>query len=128
MILSLKKVLILIWFLALLIFLFGCSQKITYGEIYKMEYQPEMTTTVIMPMIISDGKTTNTIYIPMTYHYPDRYVIYIQSFEVNDNGERETSVYYTTKEVYEQCKIGDVFSYDKERDFEEEPVEKIKEE
>ena len=116
--------LVVICALLLAIFLSGCSNTITEGEIYKMEHRPERTETILMPITHTVGQTVLTTYIPCVYNYPERYVIYIQSFEVDDTGKKETAIYYTTKEVYEQCKVGDVFSYDRERDSADEPVEK----
>ena len=64
------------------------------------------------------------IYIPMFYYYPDRWCIWIKATEKNDEGEYDTAKYYTTEEVYEECDIGDMFSYEEDRDYKEEPVEK----
>ena len=42
------------------------------------------------------------------------------------DGDYDTADYYTTEEVYNSCEVGDMFSYDENRDCEEEPVEKSK--
>lgn len=106
------------------VLLTGCSSKITEGEIYKKDYQPEETIMIMTPMIHTNGKSSYTTYIPMFYHYPDRWCIWIKATEKNDEGEYDTAKYYTTEEVYEECDIGDVFSYEEDRDYKEEPVEK----
>ena len=56
-----------------------------------------------------------------TQHQHRQYTI-----EKNDDGDYDTADYYTTEEVYNNCKVGDMFSYDEDRDSEEEPVEKSK--
>lgn len=106
------------------VLLTGCSSKITEGEIYKKDYQPEETIMIMTPMIHTNGKSSYTTYIPMFYHYSDRWCIWIKATEKNDEGEYDTAKYYTTEEVYEECDIGDMFSYEEDRDYKEEPVEK----
>ena len=108
------------------IFLTGCNKKITEGEIYEKEFLPEETQVVILPMVHTDGKTSYTTYIPMTYYYPDRWRISIKSIEKNEDGDYDTADYYTTEEVYNDCNVGDMFSYDEDRDYDEEPFEKSK--
>ena len=77
-------------------------------------------------MIHTNGKSLYTTYVPVTHHYPDRWRISIKSIEKNDDGDYDTADYYTTEEVYNNCEVGDMFSYDENRDCEEEPVEKSK--
>lgn len=110
-----------------IVLLTGCSQKITEGEIYKKEYEPEETIMVMTPMAHTAGKAIYTTYVPMYYHYPDRWCIWIKATETDSDGKYETAKYYTTKEVYENYNIGDMFSYEKDRDSEEEPVKKTSE-
>ena len=69
------------------VLLTGCSSKITEGEIYKKDYQPEETIMIMTPMIHTNGKSSYTTYIPMFYHYPDRWCIWIKATEKNDEGE-----------------------------------------
>ena len=119
-----KKIIFVLF--ACLILLPGCSQKIAEGEIYEKEFLPEETRTIIIPMIHTNGKSLYTTYVPVTHHYPDRWRISIKSIEKNDDGDYDTADYYTTEEVYNSCEVGDMFSYDENRDCEEEPVEKSK--
>lgn len=104
----------------------GCGEKITEGEIYEKEFLPEETQVMIVPMVHTNGKTSYTTYMPVTHHYPDRWRISIKSLEKNEDGEYDTADYYTTEEVYNRCEVGDMFSYEKNRDYAEEPVEKSK--
>ncbi|HIX99857.1 MAG TPA: hypothetical protein H9974_10125, partial [Candidatus Dorea intestinigallinarum] len=66
-------------FLVSTLFLSGCSEKITEGEIYEKEYKPEKTSIVTVPIVHTNGKSTYTTIIPVTYHYPDRWCIRIRS-------------------------------------------------
>lgn len=71
-------------------------------------------------MIHTNGKSLYTTYVPVTHHYPDRWRISIKSIEKNDDGDYDTADYYTTEEVYNSCEVGDMFSYDENRDCERE--------
>ena len=63
---------------------------------------------------------------PILLHYPDRWRIDIRSLNRNEKGEYETASYFTSEEVFDECDIGDIFSYDPNRDSENEPVMKEK--
>lgn len=102
----------------------GCSKEITEGEIYDKEFKEETTTVIMTPIVHTNGKTTSTSIIPIVHRYPDRWCIRIRSLERNEDGDYETAEYYTTEEVFNECDIGDIFSYDEDRDYSEEPVEK----
>lgn len=121
-----RKMLITILFLmAICLLLSGC-EKIREGEIYKKEFLEENTQVYMMPIIHSDGKTSYTTFMPVTYHYPDRWKIYIRSLNKDKQGEYKKAIYYTNEDVYNQCEIGNIFSYEEGRDSEEEPVDKQK--
>lgn len=116
-----------IWALSMAVLLLvGCGKKLTEGEVYGKEFLPAETTITYVPFIYSDGKTSHTTIMPMVFDYPDRWRIDIRSFNVNEKGEYETASYFTSKEVFDACDIGDVFSYDPDRDSQNEPVMKEK--
>ena len=66
----------------LLLFSFtGCSKQEPFeGEICKLEYQPVYTTTTLVPIIISNGKTTTTILVPYIFYYPDRWYVQVREY------------------------------------------------
>ena len=103
----------------ILIISFGCSHKLTEGEVYEKEFKKATTQIRLIPIVTSNGKYTTTRLIPYTYYYPDRWIIRIR--EPNGDGTYTTDEYYTTKEVYDSVNIGDTFSYDPDRDIENEP-------
>lgn len=103
----------------ILIFLVSCGHKLTEGEVYEKEFKPQTTQVRFIPIVRSNGKTTTTTIIPYVYRYPDRWIIRIR--EPNGDGTYITDEYYTSEEVYDSVNIGDTFSYDPERDFENEP-------
>lgn len=121
-----KKYLVLFLTFALLVSLCGCGHKLTEGEVYDKEFKGAITQVMIVPVVISDGNTTSTTMIPYMYYYPDRWIIRIR--EPNGDGTYVTDEYYTTKEVYDSVNIGDTFSYDPYRDFENEPYTRERQE
>ena len=101
------------------IMLSGCGS-ITEGEIYDKEFIEERSWIQIFPLVHTDGKTTSITMIPFYMHHPDEWVIRIKSLD-----GKHTASYYVTEEVYEECEIGMMFEYEKERgDLKEEPLEK----
>lgn len=112
-------------FVLILIFLLSaCSHKITSGEVCDKEYREAHTTISIYPLIILNGKTITTIMVPYTVYYPERWVIFITSFE---NGEWITEDFFVSEAVYNSISIGDMFEYDENRgDLTEEPYTKEK--
>lgn len=110
--------------LVFVLFLSACSPKITSGEVYAKEYREAFTTLSFYPLIISDGKTTTTTMVPYTVYYPERWVIFIKSFE---DGEWLTEDFYVSESVYNSISIGDMFEYDENRgDLTDEPYTKEK--
>lgn len=118
-----KKIIIL-GLLVFVLFLSACSPKITSGEVYDKEYREAFTTVSFYPLIISNGKTTTTTMVPYTVYYPERWVIFIKSFE---DGEWITEDFYVSGAVYNSINIGDMFEYDENRgDLTDEPYTKEK--
>lgn len=116
------------WFIlvlvALILLLSACSTKITSGEVYDKEHRDAFTTVSFYPLIISNGKTTTTTMVPYTVYYPERWVIFIKSFE---DGEWLTEDFYVSESVYNSINIGDMFEYDENRgDITDEPHTKEK--
>lgn len=71
-------------------------------------------------MVHTDGKTSYTTLIPYVYSYSDSYEIDIRDYN-EEKKEYDTATYYVTEEVYNQCEIGSIFKYEKDRDFTEIP-------
>ena len=110
----------------LVVYLCGCSNVITEGEVYEKEYREEYTTIMMLPMVISNGKSTTTTMVPYFIHYPERYVIFIKAYQ---DEEWKTEDFYVSKEVYDSTNIGDMFLYDEERgDLQDEPYTKERKE
>ena len=121
-----KKVIGALICLLLVVSLCGCSNEITEGEVYEKEYREAHTTVMMLPLVISNGKTTKTTMIPFLVHYPDRYIIFIKAYQ---DEEWKTEDFYVSKEVYDSIKIGDMFLYDEERgDLQDEPYTKERKE
>lgn len=100
----------------------SCGNKITEGEVYEKEHREAFTTVSVLPLVISNGKSTTTIMVPYVIHYPDRYVIHIKDFQ---GEEWVTEDFYVSKDVYDTINVGDMFEYDEERgDLQDEPYTK----
>ena len=121
-----KKYLVLFLTFALRISLCGCGHKLTEGEVYDKEFEEATTQVMLIPIVISTGKTTTTSVVPYVYYYPDRWIIRIR--EPNGDGTYTTDRYYTTKEIFDSVNIGDTFSFDPDRDFENEPYTRERQE
>lgn len=100
------------------ILLTGCG--CTKGEIYEKEFSYEKTWVQMVPIVYSNGKTSWTQMVPIVHSHPDEYIIKIRSLDGKDTG-----TYYVEKEVYDDCEVGMMFEYDKERgDLKDEPLTK----
>lgn len=121
-----KKVIGALICLLLVVSLCGCSNVITEGEVYEKEYREEYTAVVMLPLVISNGKSSTITMIPYIVRYPDRYVIFIKAYQ---DEEWKTEDFYVSKEVYDSINIGDMFLYDEERgDLQDEPYTKERKE
>lgn len=117
-----KKIILLALCLIMLLSLCGCLDKITEGEVYEKEYREAHTSLMMLPLVVSNGKTTTTTIVPYIVYYPDRYVIHIRAFVDN---EWVTEDFYVSEEVYNSINIGDMFVFDEDRgDLTEEPYTK----
>lgn len=94
-----KKIVII-----LILFLISCSN-LKEGEIYKKEFTPKHTQMILMPIIISTGKTTMTSLVPMWFYFPDSYSVGIKKYN-EEKKEYETRTIYIDKNVYELVNIG----------------------
>lgn len=86
--------------------------KITEGEVYEKEFIPAYNQMMIIPIVISNGKTTTTMMIPYMYYYPDSWVIKIKDFQDN---KWVTEDFYVSEEIYNAVTIGSEFKYQPDR-------------
>lgn len=106
-----RKIVVLIVAISVILLLPACGSKITEGEVVDKNFSPAHTMVVIMPIVVSNGKTATTTYVPFTYYYPDTYTITIAAIE---GEEKQTATFRVRKEVYENTPIGAEFIYDKD--------------
>lgn len=119
-----NKIICLVCLIFVFLLMCGCSTTITEGEVYAKEYREAFTTVNCYPVVISNGKTTTTMIIPYTVYYPERWVIFIKSFE---DGEWLTDDYFVSENIYNSINVGDIFVYDGSRgDLKDEPYTKEK--
>lgn len=99
----------LIMFLVLGVLLFltmgGCSGPPPSGIVTSKRFIAAHTEIIMMPMTISDGKTTTTIMVPYTFFEPDRWTITVEPY---DDAGRPLPVRNVNvrKDVYDSCKLG----------------------
>lgn len=97
----------------MLTLLVGCGERITRGEVIDKKYTKAHTQVMMIPLVMSSGKTITTTIIPYIYRYPDRWEITIQQHDTED-GVRVTATYRVTQEVYDAVNLHDEFVYDKD--------------
>ena len=113
-----KKLLIIL----LTLLLTGCTEELKEGIIYKKEFLPEETETIWITNVHYNGKTSYTTLTPITNHYPDRWCIKIRSLNQTENGRYTYAEYFVTEEVYKECRIGELFTFEEGGDSEQESV------
>lgn len=106
--LALALIAVLVWLLIEAL----SPPKITEGEVYEKEFIPAYNQMMIIPIVISNGKTTTTMMIPYMYYYPDSWVIKIKDFQDN---KWVTEDFYVSEEIYNAVTIGSEFKYQPDR-------------
>lgn len=97
---------------ACMVLMFGCfvaliyevyqelkPPSITEGRVTELEHLPESEDVVLMPIVISTGKTTSTMMVPTYIHNPESFRVVIK------DGDK-TEDFYVDKKTYKQLKIG----------------------
>ena len=85
------------------VILIGCNH-LEEGTVVNKHYEPMEQNLVMMPLIISNGKTTTTMMIPYFVTDNEDYVLHIKGIY---KGEEVIEQVYTSKECYEQMQNGD---------------------
>lgn len=85
------------------VILIGCNH-LEEGTVVNKHYEPTEQNLVIMPLIMSNGKTTTTMMIPYFVTDNEDYVLHIKGIY---KGEEVIEQVYTSKECYEQMQNGD---------------------
>ena len=76
---KMKKAIAIILAAIISLSLLGCASKITSGEVINKSYTEAHTQMMLIPVVISNGKTMSTILVPYIYHYSDRWDVTIQA-------------------------------------------------
>lgn len=100
------KIILTLVLISLIMATTGCKKKITEGEVYKKEYQPE--TITMMPIIntiyVGETPIITTTYIPVTND--ESWTISIRNKEEEDKKYRKRRI-YVSEDFYRETKIGD---------------------
>lgn len=103
----------------LALILVSCSPKINEGEVYEKEHHPACTTIIIMPVVISAGKTFRTILMPIPFFYPEKWHISYKAFNEKEN-RWDTATVWVNKSVFDAVEIGHWYKRTKD-DLDERP-------
>lgn len=85
------------------VILTGCNH-LEEGTVVNKHYEPMEQNLVVMPLIMSNGKTTTAMMIPYFVTDNEDYVLHIKGIY---KGEEVIEQVYTSKECYEQMQNGD---------------------
>ena len=110
----------------LLLVISACAPLISEGDVYAKEFRPEHTQTTLIPITISNGKSSSIMVVPYIIHYPDRWVIFIRDFDSEKNKYIEED-FFVSQAVYDQVAVGSRFVFDKDMGTREEPYTKERE-
>lgn len=103
--------------------LVGCSNVITEGEVYDKEHREAQVILTTMPVVHNTGKMSYTTLVPVTWCYPERYVIFIRAYD-SESKKWKSEDYYVEEEIYDATNVGDYFIFDEETMLQDEPREK----
>jgi len=92
-----------LFFLLFLVVLLSC-EKLRYGNVIKKEYHPEYTSTMLLPLVISTGKTTTIVMIPYFVHHNESWSIDVRGTGVK--GHSITRTFYIDRNSFDTTKIG----------------------
>ena len=81
----------------------GCSNVLKEGDVVEKWHEPESVYTMLMPMTISDGKTTTTYMIPYIIQDNEDWVVKIKG---TYKGEIKTEKVYVSPQQYQCLNIG----------------------
>lgn len=83
----------------------SCMPRLDNGVVVSKRYEPATSTVMIMPLILSNGKTTTMIMVPyVVYDDPD-WVLTVTGDD--DRGERITEDWYISELQYSRVSVGD---------------------
>lgn len=103
----------------------GCEHRINEGEIYAHGHLSEQTVMIMMPLTTcSGGKviTCRTMFIPMFFHYPERWYIDIRKYEEE---KWLTSRWWVSQDVFNQAQVGGYFKVDEKKSLSDEPRQRV---
>lgn len=91
--------------------LVGCGNGLKEGTVVEKWYEPERTWIMIIPIIISNGKTSFPIFVPMYYKDDEDFCIKIVGH--NKEGKQVYRTFYLSEAAWKPIKYGDYFVLDK---------------
>jgi hypothetical protein len=105
----------------------GCGNEIESGEVYEKQYEPEKRWVQMMPMVLSTGKMSTVVMVPITHYDDEDFIIKIKKYN-SEKGEFDKGKFYVDKETYSRYELGDYFDANKTNAETEDKIVKIKHE
>lgn len=89
--------------LLICVILTGCN-RLEEGVVVDKHYEPTEQIVTILPLVMSTGTSVTTIMMPYTMIDNEDYVLHIKGVY---KGKEVVEQVYTSKECYEQMRVGD---------------------
>jgi hypothetical protein len=81
------------------------TPKLDEGRVVGMRYEPANTQVMMMPVVISNGRTTTTMIVPYYIYDDEDWVLTVTG--TLENGKQRTEDWYISRSAYESLEIGD---------------------
>lgn len=83
--------------------LFGCKNKLKEGDVVEKWYEPKSEYMMMLPITISDGKNTITIY---QYYWIEDNEDWVVKIKGTYKGKERTEMVYVSPQNYECLNVG----------------------
>ena len=115
---------ILAWCILLLWSLLSCNSgpEITEGDVSGKRHEPERTWVQVVPVVMSTGKATTIMPIPIIHFDDEDWVVTIRG--ENEDGKLVTQEFFVSQVVYDAVSVGSYYVFDEDSAQSEDPVSK----
>jgi len=104
-----KKFVAVFFGLVLALSLSACGSKVYEGQVINKQNTPA-SSYVTMQCASYNSQGVCTVNMPITHHIPEKWSIEIMG--TNTDGEKDTTVYRISRDLYEQIDYGDQVKFD----------------
>lgn len=86
------------------ILLFTSCENMKYGNVIERWYEPSRKYVVVLPMVISTGKSSSTILIPYIMYDNEDWCVKVKG--IGSKGDTITRTYYVDKIAFDTLSVG----------------------